>query len=245
MAELMADAMLVGAHGPYMFEMVGLGTEKTGPRLTSGQQALVDVAMDHLDHTVHSELPIEALEAALAARPGRWLDPLHPEETELWSVGRLMKTAAGEGGLKSVLQADPDHFTFPSDPNVVAVRAPQPLPATQGKAYKARVRPVVGALAALPAEEAGRLFEAAAVSLLTDPDCTDGYRTVPVPRIWSALVQNSEDEERVGATLGITEKTFPDWLTRREAFVTVAHRYHQNLVVHVRLASSVDWQTVD
>lgn len=39
--------------------------------------------------------------------------------------------------------------------------------------------------------------------------------------------------------------TFPDWLTRREAFVTVAHRYHQNLVVHVRLASSVDWQTVD
>eukprot|EP00667_Euglena_gracilis_P033494 EG_transcript_54744 len=111
MAELMADAMLVGAHGPYMFEMVGLGTEKTGPRLTSGQQAVVDVVMDHLDHTVvdpHLGLPVEALEAALVARPGRCLDPLRPEETELWSVGRLMKTAAGEGGLKSVLQADPD-----------------------------------------------------------------------------------------------------------------------------------------
>lgn len=72
-----------------------------------GLRRCIQHVRGELSELVHSELPIEALEAALAARPGRWLDPLHPEETELWSVGRLMKTATGEGAVL-LLAAGPD-----------------------------------------------------------------------------------------------------------------------------------------
>eukprot|EP00667_Euglena_gracilis_P017602 EG_transcript_18588 len=233
-----------GMHGPYSFRVAGLGTEVTGPSLTFGQQVLAAMAMDYMDH--HDVNPGNAgvrtdkLESVMAAKPGKWLDD---GEKEPWALRRFMG-AIGGLGLQDVLTSDRDHFKFLVGP-VVCLQAPQLRPATEGKAYKARMKDVARALDGRSMEEAGQMLEDATTQLLRDPDCNPERCSVPVPRIWAAVVQNPQDAVRLEATLGLTEKTFPDFLAHRGVFGIRERRYRQRTIFHVHPASLADVEAAD
>eukprot|EP00667_Euglena_gracilis_P020184 EG_transcript_21795 len=112
-----------------------------------------------------------------------------------------------------------------------------------GKAYKAKVKDVVGELPSLSREDARKKVVAAVELLLNDADCNPGKGSVPVARVWSALVQRRQDQEVMWKLLRLNRKTFVDFLDSVRDLFSIENRTRK--VPHVRLVSSAGWQAAN
>eukprot|EP00667_Euglena_gracilis_P009903 EG_transcript_10075 len=112
-----------------------------------------------------------------------------------------------------------------------------------GKAYKAKVKDVVGELPSLSWEDARKKVVAAVELLLNDADCNPGKGSVPVARVWSALVQRRQDQEVMWKLLRLNLKTFVDFLDSVQDLFSIENR--TRLVPHVRLVNSIGWQAAN